>query len=176
MGKFSEGLLDEEKIIKELNILTGHSILDAGCGDGYMAKIFSKLVGKQGKVYALDPDKNSIVTLNGELDGNSNITAFVGDITQNTNLEDSSLDLIYLSTVFHIFSKEQVQLFDKEAKRILKRNGKLAIVNIGKEETPFGPPLEMRSSPEELINKLTFTPKGLISVAEYFYMQLFINE
>lgn len=176
MGKFSEGLFNEEKIFAELNILNGQSILDAGCGDGYMAKKFSKLVGKSGKVYAIDPDRSSISTLKKEIGANSNITASIGDITKKTALEDSSLDIIYLSTVFHIFSSEQVQSFDKEVKRILKHNGKLAIVNINKEETPFGPPLEMRSSPEELTNMLSLRPTSLVPVAEHFYMQVFMND
>ena len=65
--------------------------------------------------------------------------------------------------------------FEKEINRILKPKSQLAIVNIHKKETPFGPPLEMRSSPEELRQKLSFTPKKLIEVGDYFYMQLFVN-
>jgi hypothetical protein len=44
-----------------------------------------------------------------------------------------------------------------------------------KEDTPFGPPVKMRSSPQELIQKLPFAPKKLIEVGEFFYMQLFEN-
>jgi hypothetical protein len=44
-----------------------------------------------------------------------------------------------------------------------------------KKETPFGPFLKMRSSPEELIQQLSFAPKGLFEVSDYFYMQLFVN-
>jgi ubiquinone/menaquinone biosynthesis C-methylase UbiE len=58
--KFSEGLLDDEIILKNLKITLGQTILDAGCGNGYMAKKFSVLVGNAGKIYALDPDKESI--------------------------------------------------------------------------------------------------------------------
>jgi len=83
--------------------------------------------------------------------------------------------LVYLSTVFHIFSDIQIVGFEKEITRILKSKAQLAIVNIHKEETPFGPPLEMRSSPEELRQKLSLTPKELIEVGDYFYMQLFMN-
>ena len=65
--------------------------------------------------------------------------------------------------------------FEKEVKRILKSGAKLAIVNIKKENTPFGPPVEMRSSPEELRQKLSFTPGELIEVSEHFYMQIFVK-
>jgi len=174
MGNFSEGLLDDETILANLNICTGQTILDAGCGNGYMAKRFSELVGTTGKIYALDPDRGSIANLKKEVD-KTNIEAFVGDISQPTGLKASLIDLVYLSTVFHIFSDAQIEGFVTETKRILKPKALLAIVNIKKEKTPFGPPVKMRSSPEELRRKLPFTPKILIEVSDHFHMQVFEN-
>ena len=174
MGKFSEGLLNDETIITNLNICVGQTILDAGCGNGYMAKKFSTLVGNTGKVFALDPDEVSIANLKKEVE-KTNIEAFVGDITQPTKLKASSVDLAYLSTVFHIFSESQIEGFVTEIKRILKANARLAIVNIKKVDTPFGPPAEMRSSAEELRQKVPLIPKILIEVSEHFYMHIFEN-
>jgi ubiquinone/menaquinone biosynthesis C-methylase UbiE len=37
--------------LDNLDICAGQTVLDAGCGNGYMAKNFSKLVGKDGKIY-----------------------------------------------------------------------------------------------------------------------------
>ena len=65
--KFSQGLLDDEKIIANLNIKAGQIILDAGCGNGYMAKKFSKVVVNSGKVYSLDSDKQFIKKLREEV-------------------------------------------------------------------------------------------------------------
>jgi ubiquinone/menaquinone biosynthesis C-methylase UbiE len=172
--KFSEGLLDDEIILQYLKINPGQTILDAGCGNGYMAKKFSVLVGNSGKIYALDPDKESINKLRKEVE-KTNIEALVGDITKTTEIKKGSIDLVYLSTVFHIFSDTQIVGFEKEVKRILKPKAQLAVINIKKENTPFGPPMEMRSSPEELRQKLSFTPRELMEVNEYFYMQLFVN-
>lgn len=174
MGKFSDGLLNDETILVNLNISVGQTILDAGCGNGYMAKKFSNLVGNTGKIFALDPDRGSIANLKKEVK-KTNIEAFVGDITKPTMLEASSIDLVYLSTVFHIFSESQIEGFVTEIKRISKPNARLAIVNIKKEDTPFGPPVEIRSSPDELRQKIPLAPKMLIEVNEYFYMQVFEN-
>lgn len=173
MGKFSEGLLNDETILENLGICVGQTILDAGCGNGYMTKKFSRLVGNTGMVYALDLDRGSIENLKKEIKKESNIDVLVGDITKMTDLKDSSVDLVYLSTVFHMFSDSQIEDFENEMNRILKPNAQLAIININKEETPFGPPVEMRSSPEELREKLSFVPEKLIEVGEHFYMQLF---
>jgi tRNA A58 N-methylase Trm61 len=92
-GKFTEGLLDNELILKALNIKPGQTILDAGCGNGYMSKLFFNVVTLSGRVYALDPDKYLIKSLKNETQG-TNIETIEGDITRPTHLSESSVDLI----------------------------------------------------------------------------------
>jgi ubiquinone/menaquinone biosynthesis C-methylase UbiE len=173
-GKSSESRLYKDIILKELNIRSGQTILDAGCGNGYMSKEFLKLLNNTGKVYALDPDESAIEILEQETQG-TNIETIVGDITRKTQIEDATVDLMYLSTVFHGFSKGEIDGFQKEVKRLLKPNAVLAIIEIIKEETPFGPPLDIRFSPDELKETITLNPKSLVAVGEYFYMQTFEN-
>jgi ubiquinone/menaquinone biosynthesis C-methylase UbiE len=173
-GKFSEGLLNEEMILNALNIQPGQTILDAGCGNGYMSKAFSKKVGRTGKVYALDSDTYYIGILKKETQG-TNIEAIEVDITRPTGIDQSSVDIIYLSTVIHGFSRQQIQDFLGEVNRLLKPNGVLAIVEMEKKETPFGPPVEFRFSPEELKEIVPMAPLDTIQVGEHFYMQMFRN-
>jgi ubiquinone/menaquinone biosynthesis C-methylase UbiE len=73
----------------------------------------------------------------------------------------------------HGFSSDQRQGFLHEADRVVKPGGVLAIVEIVKAETPFGPPMAIRLSPEELIQTVGWTPKVCVTVGEYFYMQTF---
>jgi hypothetical protein len=61
----------------------------------------------------------------------------------------------------------------QEVKRLLKLNAYLAIVEIEKKETPFGPPLNSRYSPEDLKNIVPFVPVNTVQVGEHFYMQIF---
>ena len=171
-GKSSESLINKEVILKELDISPGQTILDAGCGNGYMAKEFSRLVKDSGKVYALDPDDHAIEVLAGETKG-TNIITIVGDITKTTALENASIDLLYLGTVLHGFSRSQVDGFQTEVKRLLKPNGILAIVEIKKEPTPFGPPLEIRFSPQELKEIFSLSAKKTVEIGQFFYMQTF---
>jgi ubiquinone/menaquinone biosynthesis C-methylase UbiE len=105
----------------------------------------------------------------------TNIEPIETDITTTTPLAKSSVDLIYLSTVLHGFSKDQIESFNKEVKRLLKPNGRLAVIEIHKHDTPFGPPLHIRFSPAELKQAINLTPKSLVEVGQYFYMQVFEN-
>ncbi|MBN2376348.1 MAG: class I SAM-dependent methyltransferase [Sedimentisphaerales bacterium] len=171
-GRSSERILDKNEILANLSIMPGQVVLDAGCGNGYMAKEFAKLSGEGGAVYALDPDAEAIDILQAKMAG-TNIEAFVGDITEETRLGESSLDLIYLCTVIHGFSEKQMEGFLKEVKRLLKPGGRLAVVEIKKEETRFGPPLKIRFSPEELKQAISLTPTSLIDIGQAFYMQIF---
>jgi ubiquinone/menaquinone biosynthesis C-methylase UbiE len=173
-GKSSESLLDKGAILSALGIGHGQTILDAGCGNGYMSKEFSRLVGSRGTVYALDPDEIGIAALREETEG-TNIVAMVADITTTTDLPASTMDFIYLSTVFHGFLPVQIRGFEAEVQRLLAPRGRLAIVEIVKRETPFGPPLNIRFSPEELKHALGLALLATVDLGQYFYMQIFGN-
>lgn len=174
-GKSSERVVNKEIILQALNIQPGQTILDAGCGNGYMAKIFSEKVTPTGKVYALDNDADAIEVLREETRG-SNIETMVGDLTEPIRLDHASVDLIYISTVLHGFPKNTVKNIFDEAKRILKPNAVLAVLEIDKKDSPFGPPLHIRYSPEELKEIAPLTPLHTIPVTEYFYLQTFKNQ
>ncbi len=174
-GKSSERLLDKGAILAALAVQPGQTILDAGCGNGYMSKEFSRLAGPTGTVYALDPDEIAIAMLRRET-GGSNIEAVVGDITAPTALPAAAFNFIYLSTVVHGFTPEQMRGFATETERLLAPRGRLAIVEIVKRETSFGPPLEIRLSPEDLQAALGLKPATFTEVNEHFYLQVFENE
>ncbi len=171
-GKFTEGIIDTELILKKLNILPGQTVLDAGCGTGYMSKLFSNAVTASGKVYALDHDTYFIESLKKEICGPTNIEAVKADISDCTPVSDASVDLIYTSTMLHTFRQKQMCGFIHESMRILKPESAMAIVEMVKKELPFGPPPELKYSPEELIKIIPMSQAEVIRVHENFYMLL----
>ena len=173
-GKFTENLLNPELILAVLDIRPGYIVLDAGCGSGYMARIFSGQVGSGGRVFALDTDPMALEILGRQIGGTC-IEILQGDICSVTPIPSATLDLLFISAVIHGFSKSQMAGFLCEARRLLKPGAALAIVEIEKRETPFGPPLAIRFSPEELVAVIPMEPAGTLAVGEHFYMQLFTN-
>ena len=173
-GRSSEERVDKHFILKQLDLQVGAAVLDAGCGNGYMAKEFGRVVTETGKVYALDPDEESIQVLQQETAG-SNVEPFVGDITQPTKLAAGSLDMIYISTVVHGFVREQMAGFAAEVKRLLKPGGYLAVLEMKKEDIPFGPPMEVKVSPDELQQALGLKLHKLVEVEQYFYLAILEN-
>jgi len=174
MRKFTEGLLDTECIVEVLDIQPGQTIIDAGCGTGYMARIFSRAVTASGKIYAVDRDSYFIEKLSEETEG-TDIEAIQSDIAQLDGLDDRIADLIYAATVIHALSRPQLTAFIKEARRLLKPDARLAIVEIEKKDTSFGPAMENRTSPEELMEKIPMVPLKTARAGEHFYMQVFLN-
>jgi len=171
-GKTTESFLDKDAVLFALAIKPGQTVLDAGCGSGYMSREFSRLVGSGGTVYALDVDDDGIAALGAETAG-TNIVAIVGDITGNTGLPASSIDLIYLSNVVHGFSPGQIPGVLEETGRLTSPGGRLAIVEIVRRPTPFGPPMERRLSPEDLQRLLGLVPLSTCGAGEYFYVQFY---
>ena len=170
--KFTEGLLDVPLILRELNLSPGQTVVDAGCGTGYMSRLFLEQVGDSGRVYAVDINERFIEQLQKEL-AVPNVWAMVCSMADQTLIPGESVDLVYISTVMHAQRPTLVQGIVRELQRILRPGGLLAVVEIHKHETPFGPPLKQRYSPEELQRVFPFAPLKTVSVAEHFYMQVF---
>ena len=100
----------------------------------------------------------------------------LGDVTEAVPLPDECLDLVYASTMVHVLSPSQLKLFAREAARLLKPGGLLAIVEIEKRELAFGPPVRQKYSPQELKAVIGLEPRDTVMVAEHFYLQVFRNQ
>ncbi len=144
---------DPQLVFDKLNLKEGDCFLDLGCGPGDYSIRASEVIGAFGKVYSLDKNQDSIVDLNNRVvsSGLKNIKAEVCDIAGPLPVKDSCVDVCFISTVLHSLNLADVEktLFG-EIRRVLKPDGRVAIIECKKEVQPFGPPMSMRISPEEL--------------------------
>ena len=170
--RFSDGMLDNDLILRELGLDPGRTVVDAGCGNGYMSMLFAEQVGPSGRVYALDLNIDVFrVTFPEPLP--ANVSVMECDMTEHIPLADGCVDLVFISTVVHSIPRDRVPGLAGEFGRVIRPGGTLAVVEMAKRETKFGPPVWQRYSPEELQAAFPFRPVKTVDVAEHFYMQLF---
>ena len=122
--------LDPEKILNEINLKNDMIAADFGCGSGGFTIPLAKKLEK-GLVYAIDVQKEPLSALkNRSLDYNLlNLKFIIGDIEKEkgSRLNDSSVDLILIiNTLFQSDKKDAIL---KEAKRVLKNNGEVLIID-----------------------------------------------
>ena len=161
-GKSSEKFLDTDEILRQLDFKGDETFMDAGCGDGHISIRAIDEYLPDGCVYAIDFYKPSIEDLKAYKNENDieNLIPIEADITKTIHgVEDESVDVILLVNVIHGFnaSGKMDDVID-EISRITKSGAKVAIVEFKPIETKYGPPVEIRFSPEEV--KELFTKKG----------------
>ena len=120
------------KILQRIGIKKGQTVLDFGCGSGTYTIPVAKIVGKEGKVYALDKDKNELDNLmkKAKLGGLKNIRRMATSGDLRIELPDESVDVSLLFDVFHRHYFPQIddrkRLMD-EIYRITKTNGFVSV-------------------------------------------------
>lgn len=113
-----------KEILKEIGLEQGFRVLDYGCGPGAYIAGTAELVGKAGKVYALDLQPLALrrvreIARKKQL---TNVETICSDCQ--TGLQDNSLDVVLLYDVFHTLGEPQAVL--AELHRVLKKGGTLS--------------------------------------------------
>lgn len=148
-------LFDIDKILAKLSISETQKVADLGCGNfGFFVFPLAKLVGKKGRVYAVDILKDALKEIKNQADNYnlSQIETIWSDleIFKATKIETDSLDA---ATLINLLSQANQKLNTlKEAARMIKTGGKLLIIDWKKSDIPFGPESEKRISSEEIKN------------------------
>jgi len=98
------------KILEKAVIKRGKTVLDFGCGSGTYTIPAAKIVGEEGKVYALDKDKKALAQLmqKAESAGLENIKKIHTSGELKIPLADESVDIVLLYDVFHSYYFSQV--------------------------------------------------------------------
>jgi ubiquinone/menaquinone biosynthesis C-methylase UbiE len=98
-------------MLQQIGIRGGQTILDFGCGSGTYAIPAARIAGEQGRVYALDKDKEALDELmqKAESAGLKNIERMDKSGELEIELADESVDVVLLFDVFHSFYFPQVE-------------------------------------------------------------------
>jgi len=126
---FRRWMQPADKLIRRSGISEGMQVLEIGCGSGAYTTFVARVVGKKGKVYALDIQPRMLAQLENKLSRpeNQDITniKLIQASAYELSFEDSTLDLVYMITVLQEIPDRHRALL--EAHRVLKPAGILAI-------------------------------------------------
>lgn len=118
---------ESKRFLKDIGLKKGQFVVDFGCGKGSYSIPASIVVGKKGKVYSIDKNKESLVDLKQNIrnKGLSNIEIMHTKRDIKLNISDESVDLFLLYDVIHLLNNRK-KLF-KEIYRVLKKNATLSV-------------------------------------------------
>lgn len=136
-----------------MGVIYGARVGDLGCGgNGYFTFAVSKLVGQTGLVYAVDILKMILKNIENraKMIGLENIETVWSNLENYgaTKINDNSLDFVLLVNI--LFQNKAPEKIVREANRILKRGGKMLVIDWKDGRFPFGPTTEMKIKVEDI--------------------------
>lgn len=146
-------IFDLKDIVNQFGLEPGTRAADLGSGSGYFTVEMAKAVGEEGQVMAIDILETALETVRERAVGagvkNIQLVRANLEVIGSTFLADDSQDFVLLANV--LFQNDQKLDIIKEAKRILRSGGKMAIVDWEKGVGGLGPPDEFRTPKESIL-------------------------
>ncbi|PIR92470.1 hypothetical protein COU01_01610 [Candidatus Falkowbacteria bacterium CG10_big_fil_rev_8_21_14_0_10_44_15] len=174
-------LIDPQIVITKAQIGERMLVGDLGCGrTGHFIFPIAAAVGEYGTVYAVDILKDVLTNIEHRAQQEnikqiktvwSNLEMFKA-----TKVESSSLDVALLINI--LFQSDKRSEIIREAVRLLKRGGKLLVIDWKKIAVPFGPSIEERINKENLIavcQRLGLELLEEFNAGEYHFGMVFLK-
>lgn len=133
---------------------------DFGAGHGFFTIPMARVVGGNGKVYAIDIQKSvlDIIRAKAKVEHLLNIEPVWADLDEigGSLLKDDFIDFVTVANI--LFQTEKKEMIMREAYRILRQGGRMAVVewdlqeNIEPSKYRVGPPPDLRIKKETVKN------------------------
>ncbi|MFQ5645385.1 MAG: class I SAM-dependent methyltransferase [bacterium] len=152
-----------------LSLEPGAKVADIGAGSGYFTFPFAEKAGRSGLVYAIDIDQGMLAYIRQKNKREFPLLTNIKPVLTGPDrpgIKPGSVNLVFICNTFHHFTDRGQYL--KRIRKILKKGGRLAIIDFKKTKTPFGPPTEMRISRDRLIKEVEAA--GFIKKKEFKYL------
>lgn len=168
-------LIDAGFILNKAQVQEKMKVADLGCGSsGHFVFPAAKMVGSKGIIYAVDILRTVLETINkrARADNLANIKTIWSnlEIFGATKIESGSLDIVLLiNTLYQSHKRAEIL---RESIRLLKKNGRLVIVEWKNIAAPFGPPAEEKVKKELVDNgakKLGLKSDEEFEAGQYHY-------
>ncbi|WP_433264032.1 class I SAM-dependent methyltransferase [Actinosynnema sp. CS-041913] len=145
------------QVLREACDWTGKDVVDVGCGDGFHLPVFAR---EARQVTGVEPHPPLVHRARARVADLPNVSAVAGP-AQRLPLPDGSADLVHARTAYFFGPGCEPGL--READRVLRPGGTLAIVDLDGTAEPYGPWLcagEPRYNPADVED--FFTAQGFV--------------
>lgn len=161
-----------------MHLEKGMTVADFGTGSGAYALALARAVGAEGKVYALDVQKDLLAKFRTQAHqaGVRNIEVMWVDLDalRGAKLGDHSVDAIVVANV--LFQSEHKENFLREAHRILRPGGELLLIDWSDSFSGMGPypgHVMKEGAAKELLGRAGFTHKTSFFAGSHHYGLLY---
>lgn len=166
------------KNISQFGLSHGDRVADLGAGAGHYAIEAGKQVGEDGRVYAIEIQKDLVSKVESEAKeaGLSNVEVIWSDLEEvgGSTLKDEMVDAVIMSNVlFQITNKSSIV---EEANRILKSGGRLLLIDWSEAHGGVGPTPDHvfpESEARKLCEEAGFMARQIISPGAHHYGIIF---
>lgn len=150
--------LDPARALGEFGLKAGATFADLGCGPGFFTMPAAKIVGPRGRVHAADVQPEMLARVREAADANhlANVeTHLVREELRNSGwhydfgIAPGSVNLALVAFVLH--ETEDAVAFLNAAATLLKRSGRIALLQWQKRDTYAGPAVQVRMTQEETL-------------------------
>lgn len=146
MSTNQKSFAEPERIVQSFDLQKGDHVADFGAGHGFFVIPIARRVGGDGKVYAIDIQRNvlEVIRSKAKLEHLLNIEFIWADLElpNGSKLKNAFLDFVLISN--SLFQVENKLTYFFESARILSETGRLAVIEWDDTPTPLGPPLSHR--------------------------------
>jgi len=172
------GFVEPRIVATHFHIRAGERVADFGAGSGHYLASLSRMVGSNGKVFAVEIQRGLAEKLSDTVQTQrlSNVQVIWGDIEQQggTKIAEGSLDAVLLSNTFSLIEDRPATL--KECFRALRKGGKLIVIDWTDSFGGMGPSADMVVSETSLRTLLAdsgFTHERTFPAGEHHYGSVF---
>ncbi len=125
-SQFNKGCI----LIEKLGIQSGDAVLDIGSGTGRLGRHVLNIIGPAGSYVGIDPLEERVKFAQAK-NVHENAVFVTGKAEELNSITASSIDVVYLSSVFHWVLDKALAL--REIFRVLKPGGRVGITTTAKE-------------------------------------------
>jgi ubiquinone/menaquinone biosynthesis C-methylase UbiE len=142
-----------DQVVAALALRPGQVVADLGAGPGYFSLRLARKVGRRGRVFAVDVEPVILTMLRERIAAQkvAQVTPVLG-LPGDPLLPPASCDRVLSVNAYHHYPDGPAAL--RRMAQLLRRSGRVALIDFHKRESPMGPPVHERVLRETVLGHI----------------------